>query len=353
MSSISINYYSGNDSASQTGQIVPGEQSAELLVSGASYEISYSDMNLSRLVANTPSFIYLPQGACCELAYPQAVIFAGFFASNQQQKSSRQHKLETRSSLAVMSIILSFLVLYVFVYILSAPIADILAKSVPFKIKEEISNDIVEWLDIDYLEKSKLKAKRRVSINAIFEKLVLASQDKKHKYKLLFRQGNKIGANAFALPSGTVVITDELIKQAQSDSEVAGVLAHEIGHIKKNHTLRHIFRSAAAILTMSVLLNDASIISDFTYSIPAYLFTAQFSRELEYEADALSVPLLLKHGYDPEAFMRLIKRIEKSSSSSEGSNEAGSEYYSSHPHTHNRVSNVRKSIEKYKRDGKL
>ena len=122
-------------------------------------------------------------------------------------------------------------------------------------------------------------------------------------------------------------------------------MAHEIGHIRKNHTLRHIFRSATAILAMSVLFNDASIISDFTYSIPAYLFTAQFSRELEYEADALSVPLLLKYGYDPEAFMRLIKRIEKSS----GSNEAGSEYYSSHPHTHNRVSNVRKSIKKYKR----
>ena len=191
MSSISINYYSGNDSASQAGQIVPGEQSAELLVRGARYEISYSDMNLSRLVANTPSFIYLPKGACCELAYPQAVIFARFFASNQRQKSSRQHKLETRSSIAVMSIILSFLALYIFVYILSAPVADILAKTVPFKIKEEISNDIVEWLDIDYLKKSKLKAKKQASINAIFKKLVFASGDKKHKYKLLFRQGNE------------------------------------------------------------------------------------------------------------------------------------------------------------------
>ena len=56
--------------------------------------------------------------------------------------------------------------------------------------------------------------------------------DDGHVYQLEFRHGGYIDANAFALPSGIIVMTDELVELAKSDDELISVLAHEIGHVR-------------------------------------------------------------------------------------------------------------------------
>lgn len=58
-------------------------------------------------------------------------------------------------------------------------------------------------------------------------------------YRLLFRRGGRVGADAFALPSGAIIVTDELIALAKHEYEVVAVLAHEIGHVRNRHGLRH------------------------------------------------------------------------------------------------------------------
>ncbi len=64
-------------------------------------------------------------------------------------------------------------------------------------------------------------------------------------YSLNFREGGAIGPNAFALPSGTIILTDELVDIAGDDNDmVLAVLAHEIGHVDKKHSLRQIYRAA-------------------------------------------------------------------------------------------------------------
>src|SRR2546430_17108618 len=67
---------------------------------------------------------------------------------------------------------------------------------------------------------------------------------------LEFRQ-SFIGANAFALPSGIIVETDDLVRLSRSDGEVLGVLAHELGHVKHRHTMRRLLEGSATALFIS------------------------------------------------------------------------------------------------------
>ena len=56
--------------------------------------------------------------------------------------------------------------------------------------------------------------------------------DPGHHYQILFRKGGRLGANAVALPGGTIVVTDELVKLIGTGAGMMGVLAHEAGHVR-------------------------------------------------------------------------------------------------------------------------
>ena len=76
-------------------------------------------------------------------------------------------------------------------------------------------------------------------------------------YTLNFRGGGFIGPNAFALPDGTLVITDELVKLAGGDTEMlVGVLAHEIGHVELEHSLRQLYRAAGMAGLVMLIAGD-------------------------------------------------------------------------------------------------
>jgi Zn-dependent protease with chaperone function len=70
------------------------------------------------------------------------------------------------------------------------------------------------------------------------------------RYGLEFRDCRGVGANAFALPDATIVVTDRMVRLAQSDEELAAVLAHEVGHVQARHGLRMLLQAAglAALL---------------------------------------------------------------------------------------------------------
>jgi Zn-dependent protease with chaperone function len=77
-----------------------------------------------------------------------------------------------------------------------------------------------------------------------FEALAAHSPRGAQAYSLNFRKGGSIGPNAFALPDGSLVLTDELVELAANDEAVLGVLGHEIAHVEGEHTLRQLYRAA-------------------------------------------------------------------------------------------------------------
>ena len=152
--------------------------------------------------------------------------------------------------------------------------------------------------------------------------------------------------NAFAVPGGFVYINRGLIERTDNLSELAGVVAHEIGHVEARHSAEMLERQQGAqvgVAIASVLLGgQPSGVAGAAVDIGAAAYFASHSREAENEADAIAVRLLPSAGIDPAGlvtfFKELIEERERSPSTLE-------QWFSTHPLTEERIANVRSLIQ--------
>ena len=129
--------------------------------------------------------------------------------------------------------------------------------------------------------------------------------------------------NAFAAPGGLVLVTSGLLACCQTEDELAAVLAHEIGHVEKQHGLRAIKtgRLSSAMTIMAVEAgknlsgeNLAEVTKAFDESIndiTSTLVNSGYSRKLEYEADAAGIEILKKSGYQSGALVAMLENMQK------------------------------------------
>jgi hypothetical protein len=120
--------------------------------------------------------------------------------------------------------------------------------------------------------------------------------------RLEFRSGGRIGANAFALPGGVIVVTDELVERVHGDrGMVLGVLGHELGHLRHRDGMRLLIQAGAISAAAGMLFGDFS--SMFAL-VPTWLAQAKYSRDAEREADVDAVRLLRANGISPAVMAR-------------------------------------------------
>ena len=143
-------------------------------------------------------------------------------------------------------------------------------------------------------------------IQEIGLKLAASSENPNLRYK--FTVLNDPAVNAFALPGGYVYLTRGLIALAEDEAELAGVIAHEIGHIAARHTAERYSQSVAAnigLTTLGVVGTALGVPSQANrlLSVGTKATLRAYSRTQELEADMLSVRYLKKNGYDPRALV--------------------------------------------------
>ena len=154
---------------------------------------------------------------------------------------------------------------------------------------------------------------------------------------------NTPGVNAFAVPGGYVYVTRGLVALANSEAELAGVLAHEIGHVVARHTAQRYSRAAAAQLGTALLgaVTGSRQIGQLA-QIGSELYLSSFSRDQEFEADLLGVRYLVNTGYEPAAQAHFLeslilhKDLEAKLAGEEG-REPEASFFSTHPRTPERV----------------
>ena len=154
--------------------------------------------------------------------------------------------------------------------------------ALPHKVDRHLGRQALEVLDHLVFEPSQLAAATRERLTRRFDELATATQSK-GAMRLVFRASPTIGANAFALPSGTVVMTDELVQLAAHEDEAVAVLAHELGHVQARHTLRSVLQSSATVVLFAVMTGDLASLSSLSATLPTFLLQMKYSRAFELE----------------------------------------------------------------------
>ncbi len=165
-------------------------------------------------------------------------------------------------------------------------------------------------------------------------------------YEYRFKIVNSMDVNAFATMGGQIWINRGLIEKSDTEEEIAGVLAHEIGHVAGRHISHQISRQLlimGIVGLASAFIKDEDLKSIVQISGGAYLFfsTLKFSRDNEREADYLAIQMLHDSGYSPlgmKLFFQKLLEIKKK----------GIElpFLSTHPTTEERIMNIEYYISK-------
>ena len=153
--------------------------------------------------------------------------------------------------------------------------------------------------------------------------------------------------NAFALPGGNIGVHTGLLLAAQNESELAGVIAHEISHVTQNHMARMVaaqsqsYWPTMAALALALLASrsnpnvaSAAIASTQAYSIQNQL---SYSRDFEREADRLGYDLMTRAGFDPRAMSTFFERLQRANRFYDTSAPA---YLRTHPLTSDRIADM-------------
>jgi Zn-dependent protease with chaperone function len=212
--------------------------------------------------------------------------------------------------------------------------ADWIAGRLPERLLDGMAESTLSILDAHVFETSTLEETRRARLVADFERLN-PPDGTTPAHRILFRDGGPIGANAFALPDGTLVVTDQLVTVAGNDAEILGVLAHELGHLEGRHSLRMLIQGSIVGILVGWYLGDVSSVAA---GLPSALLQARYSRDFEREADGFALRMLEANGLPPTALADILARMQAEAACAHG---AGTDplrgYLSSHPATSERI----------------
>ena len=151
--------------------------------------------------------------------------------------------------------------------------------------------------------------------------------------------------NAFALPGGFFFVNSGLMLRAESESELAGVMAHEIAHVAARHGTRQATKGQLISIATIPLMFIGGWTGYGIYQASSFLIPMtflRFSRGMESEADFLGVQYLYKSGYDPTSFIDFFEKMLADEKRKPGTI---SKFFRSHPPHGSRIRKVQKTID--------
>lgn len=319
----------------------PLRQSAELFAVGdeivargqfGERRAGRGEVDISEAMGRAPRFVRFADGAMFEVADLDA--FAHWLKAAGIAESPVV-RMQSRWSWALGSLAGAVLLIVAFYFWGLPAITSQLAPKIPQPVLQSMSQHTLAFLDERMLTHSVLSDARRTALSEHVQKVLQSGTDLP-AYRLHFRS-SAMGPNAFALPSGDIVIFDQLIRLAENDDEVAGVVAHELGHVAYRHGLRQLIQSSVVSFVVGIYLGDVSSVAA---SLGALVLESRYSREFEFEADAYGARMMLAAGRGTEPLAAMLERMEKAHDA-KGRAAPGWGSLSTHPETAERIARLR------------
>lgn len=290
------------------------------------------ETTFSSRLGNTPRLIYLPNGDMCESSDNDSIDKL-LKNARRDTLSSFLHLLEQKRRYFILALFITILSVYGFISYGLPILAKSAAQSLPDSVVYRIDESTLKSLDSTILKPSNLPQTRQQELSSYFLKYV----DKTKKWpniRIYFRSGKEIGPNAFALPDGTIVFTDELVKLAKDDRELLSVFFHELGHVHKRHALQTVLQDSSFYLLLSALVGDVTSAGSVFATLPTLLMQSAYSRDMEIEADDFAYDTMRSNHIDPVYFTAFMSRLMKTTGEDNGT---VMQYLSDHPLTQFRI----------------
>ncbi|WP_348982409.1 M48 family metallopeptidase [Azoarcus sp. TTM-91] len=308
-----------------------------------------AQVEVSSRLGNMPRFLRFEGGGAFETADNDAV---DALLAEVRPHHGLAHRLESRLRYALLGVVVTLLFVWGGVRFGIPALAEATAYSLPPEVSRHMGDGALALLDRGPLSPSKLADEEQARLRARFAPFI-QRVDPALAISVEFRDAeDTLGPNALALPSGTIVFTDQLVQLAEDDEELIAVLAHEIGHIDRRHALRRVIQGSALGLVVMAVTGDVSSVTSAVAAVPVILTELGYSRAFEREADRYAVRMLGETGIPVSRFAAILSRLENSHRCGEGEKDgdkacAGLEeddrwqgYLATHPATAERLKDL-------------
>lgn len=348
---ITANYFDGHDGRLHVVDLHIGHDGIEVTGKDLVRFFPFHSAQLEEPYADAPCVLNFVDGSRCEI-------------DDAVAKQATLSALDYRKSLvirwqdnwpgAMLATVIMLLGLFA-AYHWGVPLAaDRIAEHIPFELEKSLGDEVLTGLDRQLFEPSGLADLFQQQAQDIFRKI--APSNPRMPLKLVFRGSKLAGPNAFALPNGTIVLTDAMVIHIAGVAEtrrnlsgeradrLAGVLAHEIGHVQERHGLRYML-AASLFGTLSwSLFGDFSAIAA---GAPTLMLQLQYSRAMEADADGYAADLLKQHGISPKHLADLFESLDARPKRTPQANlpswlRNATDYLSTHPAPEERTARLRR-----------
>lgn len=301
------------------------------------------EAEISPRIANIPRRIHFAEAGL--FVTPDNDGVDGLDTTRRGRRGALIHRLERfRLHLLALAVFAALCVVGIYRFALPAMVEVAVAVTPPV-VPRLISSGAVDSLDRLILSETALEQARRDEITERFQLLAGHSKRGPDGYTLLYRDGGIIGPNAFALPDGKLILTDQLVRLATDDDMILGVLAHEIGHVEHQHSLRQLYRLAGMTAMIMLIAGDVGEAVEEVLVDATALLSLSYSRDHESEADRYSADLMLRAGLDPLSVNRFFEMLMEELDLPDDSG-----ILSTHPATSERIEALEAYVERLRTD---
>jgi Zn-dependent protease with chaperone function len=311
-------YFDGRNGRLHPASLTVAEGHLHIAAPDIDRRVALDGVHVSEPFAKAPLVLRLDGGGTCEVVdgadQRQLIDALGY-------RKSRVVRWQERWPGALLALALLVAVLVVTYLRVVPAVAERIANGLPASVDKEIGQ-----LALAGLEAQGTLAPSRLDDAQVAEVVALLAQARpahaRMPLRLLVRaagkqDGNELGPNALALPDGTIVVTDEMIRlvlagndrlDAAARAQLLGVIGHEVGHVEGRHTIRTLTSSSLSSALSVVLFGDFSSVG---VVLPTLLTQLQYSRDAELEADDYAVGVLHRNGMTADALVATLEALER------------------------------------------
>lgn len=277
-------YYDGESARRQPVTLVIHQRVLAMRgADGLHRSIRLSRLDISERLDHAPRLLRFPDGGHIEVA---PALLAPLLRANRYG-DGRIVRWQRNWPLSLAALVF-LLALLIGAYQWALPwAAERAAGQLPATMLAQMGDSEIATMDRGLMAPSRLPQEQQTRLRDMFA--AMRQPDGTHlPYRLAFRDGS-IGPNAFALPNGVIVMTDQLVRVAGSDTAVLGVLSHELGHLRHHHAMRGLLQALGIGAVLNLALGDVSTV---VAAAPALLLTQNYSRDFEREADRYAITMM-------------------------------------------------------------